>query len=108
MNLNPETVSDTFKDTEYVCDQCNEDTLYGDSQSNTQDHVSEQDGNDVTTDRDTSPDSQATGVSNEWSKPSAMSVTGTTQKTCHLSSIPNSSPSKSQADIHVIFKVKIQ
>ena len=102
VNLNPETVSDTFKDTEYVCDQCNEDTLYGDSQPNTQDHVSEQDGNDATTDRDTSPDSQATGVSNEWSKPSAMSVTGTTQKTCHLSSIPNPSPSKSQADIHVI------
>ena len=99
VNLNPETVSDTFKDTEYVCDQCNEDTLYGDSQPNTQDHVSEQGGNDVTTDRDTSPDSQATGVSNEWSKPSAMSGTGTTQKTSHLSSIPNLSPSKSQADL---------
>ena len=65
-------------------------------------HVSEQGGNDATTDRDTSPDSQATGVSNEWSKPSAMSVTGTTQKTCHSSSIPNPSPSKSQADIHDI------
>ena len=98
VNLNPETVSNTFKDTEYVCDQCNEETLYGDSQLNTQDPVSEPGSNDVTSDRDTSPDSQATGVNKEWSIPSAMSDIGTSQKTSHSNSNPNPSPSKLHAD----------
>ena len=53
------------KTQEYVCDQCNEDALYGDSQPNTQDPISEQGDNDVTTERNTSPDSQATGVNTE-------------------------------------------
>ena len=86
MNLNSETVSDTFKDTEYVCDQCNEDALFGDRQPNTQDPISEQGDNDVTTERNTSPDSQATGVNNEWIIPSSMCVTGSSQKNFSLES----------------------
>lgn len=99
VNLNPDTVSDTFKDTEYVCDQFNEETLYGDGQSNAQEPVSEQISTDDTPKSDPPLNSQTTGANDEWYMPSAMSDTGAPQKTLLLGNDPNPTPSRSQADM---------
>ena len=80
VNLNPETVSNAFKDTEYVCNQCNEDTLYGNSQPGC---------NDIVHVEDSTINGQSRETINEWNTPSAKSASGTSPKQLLVNSTPN-------------------
>ena len=94
VNLDPETVSNTFRDTEYVCiNQCNEETLYGDNQNNTQETSAGHVTSDTNSVRESTPSIQSTGPNNMWNMPNAMSVTGTCPKSPTLRSDPNIDPS---------------
>ena len=107
VNLNPETVTNAFRDTEYVCDQCNEDVLYGDSQRstqhNTQDAPTSESGDIHTvSERDSPLVSRDRSICKDGNIPIAMSDTGTSPKIPFISIDSNRSSSGSHAASHDI------
>ena len=90
-------MTNAFRDTEYVCDQCNEDIGYGDSKHNTQVQVSESSDNHAVSERDLTMLSRNKSICNDGNIPIAMSDTGTSPKTPFISTDPNLSYSRSQS-----------
>ena len=107
VNLNPETVTNAFRDTEYVCDQCNEDVLYGDSQRSTQHNTqdaptSESGDNHTVSERDSPLVSRDRSICKDGNIPIAMSDTGTSPKIPFISIDSNLGSSGSHAASHDI------
>ena len=100
-------MTNAFRDTEYVCDQCNEDVLYGDSQRSTQHNTqdaqtSESGDNHTVSERDSPLVSRDKSICNDGNIPIAMSDTGTSPKTPFISIDSNLGSSGSHAAPHDI------
>ena len=107
VNLNPETVTNAFRDTEYGCDQCNEDVLYGDiqrsTQHNTQDAQTSASGDNHTVSERYSPlVSRDKSICKDGNIPIAMYDTGTSPKTPFISTHSNRGSLGSHAAPHDI------